>query len=92
MRCGSALTSVWLGGESVYYGSVDATPLFVTLLGELQRWRGASAEIDRAPARGRPRAGLDREMATATATVSWNTSERPNAVWSTRVGKTRGTG
>jgi glycogen debranching enzyme len=36
--------SLALGGESVYYGSVDATPLFVTLLGELQRWRGASDE------------------------------------------------
>jgi glycogen debranching enzyme len=30
--------SLWLGGSSVYYGSVDATPLFVMLLGELRRW------------------------------------------------------
>lgn len=34
--------SLTLGGESVYYGSVDATPLFVTLLGELLRWTGSS--------------------------------------------------
>jgi glycogen debranching enzyme len=34
--------SLALGGGSVYYGSVDATPLFVTLLGELERWRGVS--------------------------------------------------
>jgi len=27
-----------LGGGSAYYGSVDATPLFVMLLGELRRW------------------------------------------------------
>ena len=27
-----------LGGNSVYYGTVDATPLFVMLLGELRRW------------------------------------------------------
>lgn len=27
-----------LGGASAYYGSVDATPLFVMLLGELARW------------------------------------------------------
>jgi glycogen debranching enzyme len=27
-----------LGSGSVYYGSVDATPLFVMLLGELRRW------------------------------------------------------
>jgi glycogen debranching enzyme len=26
------------GGHSVYYGSADATPLFVSLLGELSRW------------------------------------------------------
>jgi len=30
--------SLWLGGSSVYYGTVDATPLFVMLLGELRRW------------------------------------------------------
>lgn len=29
-----------LGGESVYYGTVDATPLFVVVLGELARWGG----------------------------------------------------
>ena len=34
--------SLTLGGESVYYGSVDATPLFVGLLGELLRWTGSS--------------------------------------------------
>ncbi|MEZ2392183.1 glycogen debranching N-terminal domain-containing protein [bacterium RCC_150] len=27
-----------LGGKSAYYGSVDATPLFVALLGEISRW------------------------------------------------------
>ena len=27
-----------LGGRSVYYGTADATPLFVMLLGELRRW------------------------------------------------------
>lgn len=29
-----------LGGRGAYYGSVDATPLFVVLLGELIRWQG----------------------------------------------------
>ena len=28
-----------LGGRSAYYGTADATPLFVMLLGELRRWR-----------------------------------------------------
>jgi glycogen debranching enzyme len=27
-----------LGGGDIYYGSIDATPLFVMLLGELRRW------------------------------------------------------
>ncbi len=27
-----------LGGKSAYYGSVDATPLFVAVLGEVSRW------------------------------------------------------
>jgi glycogen debranching enzyme len=30
--------SLALGGGSIYYGTVDATPLFVMLLGELHRW------------------------------------------------------
>jgi glycogen debranching enzyme len=30
--------SLALGGRNVYYGTADATPLFVVLLGELQRW------------------------------------------------------
>ena len=34
-----------LGGSSVYYGSVDATPLFVMLLGELHRWGLAAEEV-----------------------------------------------
>jgi glycogen debranching enzyme len=36
-----------LGGGSVYYGSVDATPLFVMLLGELRRWGLARDVVDR---------------------------------------------
>ena len=38
VRFGPA-ASLALGGRSVYYGTVDATPLFVMLLGELRRWR-----------------------------------------------------
>jgi glycogen debranching enzyme len=33
------------GGRSVYYGSVDATPLFVLLLGELRRWGAGLADV-----------------------------------------------
>lgn len=35
-----------LGGGGIYYGSVDATPLFVMLLGELQRWGNTREAVD----------------------------------------------
>jgi glycogen debranching enzyme len=35
-----------LGGGNVYYGSIDATPLFVMLLGELRRWGQAAPDVD----------------------------------------------
>ncbi len=35
-----------LGGGTVYYGSVDATPLFVMLLGELYRWGHRRSDVD----------------------------------------------
>ncbi|MFL6137277.1 MAG: glycogen debranching N-terminal domain-containing protein [Frankiaceae bacterium] len=38
--------SLALGGRSVYYGTVDATPLFVILLGELRRWGMAEEHVD----------------------------------------------
>lgn len=38
-------TSVALGGSSVYYGSVDATPLFVVLLAAAARWGMARDDI-----------------------------------------------
>ena len=34
-----------LGGSQVYYGSIDATPLFVVLLAELWRWGEPLSEI-----------------------------------------------
>jgi glycogen debranching enzyme len=35
-----------LGGGRVYYGTADATPLFVMLLGELSRWGNLRGEVD----------------------------------------------
>lgn len=35
-----------LGSGRVYYGTADATPLFVMLLGELQRWGNRPDEVD----------------------------------------------
>jgi glycogen debranching enzyme len=38
-------TGLALGGRSVYYGTADATPLFVTLLGEASHWGLAAEDI-----------------------------------------------
>ena len=49
-----------LGGGSVYYGTADATPLFVMLLGELRRWGDRRAEVDALlPAADRALAWID---------------------------------
>jgi glycogen debranching enzyme len=45
MRFGDA-ASLSLGGGSIYYGTADATPLFVMLLGELRRWGLAPEAVD----------------------------------------------
>ena len=45
MRFGDA-ASLSLGGGTVYYGTADATPLFVMLLGELRRWGLARELVD----------------------------------------------
>jgi glycogen debranching enzyme len=45
MRFGDS-ASLSLGGGRIYYGSVDATPLFVMLLGELRRWGNRREEVD----------------------------------------------
>ncbi|HEX2046855.1 MAG TPA: glycogen debranching N-terminal domain-containing protein [Acidimicrobiales bacterium] len=45
MRFGEA-SSLSLGGGSVNYGTADATPLFVMLLGELRRWGLAPDVVD----------------------------------------------
>lgn len=45
MRFGES-SELGLGGGRVYYGSVDSTPLFVMLLGELQRWGNRRREVD----------------------------------------------
>lgn len=45
MRFGEA-ASLSLGGGSIYYGTADATPLFVMLLGELRRWGLAREAVE----------------------------------------------
>jgi glycogen debranching enzyme len=46
MRFGMSARSAF-GSAEVYYGSIDATPLFVMLLGELRRWDLADDVIER---------------------------------------------
>jgi glycogen debranching enzyme len=41
-----ATTNLALGGESVYYGTADATPLFVFVLGELAAWGALPDDAD----------------------------------------------
>lgn len=41
------LDRVVLTGHSTYYGAVDATPLFVVLVGELLRWGLADGDLER---------------------------------------------
>ena len=48
-----------------YYGSIDATPLWLVLLGETWRWLGDRALVDGADAERRARARLDRAAADA---------------------------
>jgi glycogen debranching enzyme len=44
VRLGSQ-TALALGGGNIYYGTADATPLFVMLLGELHRWGLPPADL-----------------------------------------------
>jgi len=45
MRFGES-AALSLGGGRIYYGTADATPLFVMLLGELERWGYRREEVD----------------------------------------------
>ncbi len=42
----AASTGLSLGGGDIYYGSIDATPLFVVLADELHRWTGDDTVLD----------------------------------------------
>ncbi|MGB6057464.1 MAG: glycogen debranching N-terminal domain-containing protein [Microthrixaceae bacterium] len=46
MRFGDA-TGISLGGGETYYGSIDSTPLFVMLAGELHRWDPQDETVER---------------------------------------------
>ena len=78
--------------HSPYYGTADATPLFVVLLDEYERWTGDAElvrELERRPA---PRCAGSTTTATCSATATSPTSaatRRP--AWRTSAGRTPGT-
>ena len=73
-----------------YYGTVDATPLFLVLLSELWRWTGDRALARELEGRCAPRARAGSTgPATATATGSSSTCGERDAGSATRAGRTR---
>ena len=81
-----------LGGGRAYYGTADATPLFVALLGELHRCGLPETEVAAfLPAADRALEWID-TTATRMATVSLSIGGPPTAAWSTRAGRTPSTG
>ena len=75
-----------------YYGTVDATPLYLVLLSEVWRWTDDATLVTelREPALARARAGST-TTATATATASSSTSGEPRAGSRTSRGRTPAT-
>ena len=70
------LTVLGLKPHSPYYGSADATILWLILLSEYWRWTGDDAFVLAMRDDGPRRAGLDRRV-TATATATATSSTRP---------------
>ncbi len=80
-----------LGGGHIYYGTIDATPLFVMLVGELRRWGLADDVVTRLLPHVDAALTGSRRSVTATATAMSSTSGRHRRAWRTRAGRTRGT-
>ena len=79
--------------HSPYYGAADATPLFLVVLDEYERWTGDADTVRALEAAARAAMELDRAR-TATPTATATSSTRPatrRPAWSTSAGRTRGT-
>jgi glycogen debranching enzyme len=63
-----------LGGKSAYFGSVDATPLFVALFGEVSRWGFATETISALLWTGRWTGSVTTATRTATGSSSMKAS------------------
>ena len=77
---------------ATYYGTVDATLLWISLLADAWRWGLADDGRRRPAAQPAPGPGLaGATTATPTGTASSSTSTPPVAAWPTRGGRTRAT-
>ena len=86
-------TTLELGGMSlppVYYGTVDATPLFVCTLADAWRWGADPDEVGRAAARRTPVPGVG-GRAVPRSPAGCATSTCPAGAWPTRAGRTAST-
>ena len=91
MRFGAVGRPRARSGE-VYYGSIDATPLFVMLLGELRRWGLADDVVDRLLPARRPGARVDRALRRPRRRRLRRVPRAaPSTAWPTRAGRTPGT-
>ena len=72
-----------------YYGTVDATPLFLILIGQHAAWTGDLRLFTNCAATCRARPRLDRIMATRAAGATSPTRAPPTRAWSTRAGRLR---
>lgn len=78
--------------HSPYYGSVDATPLFLILLDEYERWTGDVALVKELEQESRPRCAGSTTTRTSSATATSGTSAATaTPAWRTSAGRTRGT-
>ena len=78
--------------HSPYYGSVDATPLYVILLDEYERWTGIASSFATSSTRRGPHSPGSTTTPTSWATATSPTSaETSNPGWRTRHGRTPGT-
>ena len=77
--------------HSPYYGTADATPLFLILLDEYERWTGDGELVQNLEEEARAALAWIERYGDRTAMAIWSTSAAARLAWKTSAGKTRGT-